>query len=249
MRRRLRLPSPAMAVALVALVAALGGTSYAAITVTSSNVRNESLTGSDIRNSSVTGVDVRNGTLSATDFRAGTLPQGAAGTRGADGASGPAGAPGTQGERGGRGEKGDRGDKGDDAVGRWALVNAAGQIEAQSGGFTVVSGYGANPAGAAGNVYLDAGEDLSDNGIVASIALQNTTDQNGDGFMNGRAPAADANVEFSGEISATQCATPVVSCAPPGANEPDTLVVSPRNSDGTVTDADDRRRFYVTVVG
>ncbi|MBJ7331978.1 MAG: hypothetical protein JHC95_18925 [Solirubrobacteraceae bacterium] len=45
---------------------------------------------------------------------------------------------------------------------RWVLVNAAGQIEAQSGGFTVQSGYVANPAGAAGNVYIDAGEDLSE---------------------------------------------------------------------------------------
>ena len=143
MRRRLRLPSPAMAVALVALVAALGGTSYAAITVTSSNVRNNSLTGTDIRNSSITGADVRNRTLTANDFREGALPQGADGARGTDGANGAAG---PQGEKG---EKGSRGDKGDDATGRWVLVNAAGQIEAQSGGFTVVSGYVANPPGAA----------------------------------------------------------------------------------------------------
>lgn len=130
------------------------------------------------------------------------------------------------------------------------LVNAAGQIEAQSGGFTVQSGYGAVPPGAAGNVYIDAGEDLSDNGIVATMALQNATDQNGDAVVNGRALGADNNPEFAGEISATRCAIPgVVTCAPAGTNVPSTFVVSPRNSDGTVTAEGARKRFYVAITG
>jgi hypothetical protein len=130
---------------------------------------------------------------------------------------------------------------------RWALVNAAGEIEAQSGGFTVKSAYGP-PAGAVGNVYIDAGEDLSNAGITATIALQNQVDQNGDGVTNGRAPGADANPEFSGEITATRCAIAgVVACAPTGTNTNTHLVVSPRLSDGQVTTAGDRKRFYVTV--
>ena len=255
MRRRLRLPSPAMAVALVALIAALGGTSYAAITVTSSNVRNNSLTGTDIRNSSITGADVRNRTLTANDFREGALPQGAAGARGTDGANGAPGPQGAQGERGGRGEKGDQGDQGDDATGRWVLVTADGEIEAQSGGFTIISAYGFNPqgeataAGGVANVYIDAGEDLTDNGILASIALQNQMDQNNNANMNGLAGGSDANPEFSGEITATQCMTPFTGCAPAGANERDTFVVSPRLSDGSPTTDATRKRFYATIVG
>lgn len=240
---RLRLPSPSMAVSLVALSVALGGTSYAAVAITGKDVRNSSLTGTDVRNSSLTGADVRNSaltgadiknrSLSASDFRAGQLPRGATGPAGATGPQGPKGDPGAAAPRT-----------------RWVLVNAAGQIEAQSGGFTVQSGYVGNPAGAAGNVYIDAGEDLSDNGIVATMALQNAVDQDGDGVMNGRAPGADANPEFAGEISATRCAIPgVVTCAPAGTNVPTSFVVSPRNSDGTVTADGARKRFYVAITG
>jgi hypothetical protein len=130
---------------------------------------------------------------------------------------------------------------------RWALVNAAGEIEAQSGGFTVKSAYGP-PAGAVGNVYIDAGEDLSNAAITTTIALQNQVDQNGDTVVNGRALGADNNPEFSGEITATRCAIPgVVACAPTGTNTNTHFVVSPRLSDGSVTTATDRKRFYVTV--
>ncbi len=133
---------------------------------------------------------------------------------------------------------------------RWAIVNDQGQIESQSGGFTVASGYVGNPAGATDNVYIDAGQDLTNKGITATIALQNQVDQNGDGIMNGRAPGADNNPEFSGEISATRCAIAgVVSCAPAGTNTSSHLVVSPRNSDGSPTTPTTRKRFYISVVG
>ncbi|WP_026909562.1 hypothetical protein [Patulibacter minatonensis] len=133
---------------------------------------------------------------------------------------------------------------------RWVLVNAAGEIEAQSGGFTVKSAYVGNPAGASENVYIDSGEDLSSKGLSATIALQNQTDQNGDGVMNGKAPGANANPEFSGEVSATRCAiTGVVSCAPTGTNTSTHFVVSPRLSDGSPTSTTTRKRFYVTITG
>lgn len=202
MRNRLSLPSPAMAVAVVALFAALGGTSYAAFMITGAHVKDGSLTGADVRDGSLTAADLKGG----------------------PGKGGP--------------------------HTRWVLVNAAGEIEAQSGGFKVLSGYVANPPGAAGNVYIDAGEDLADNGIAATLALQNATDQNGDGILNGRAPGADSNPEFAGEISATRCAIPgVVTCAPPGTNTSSVFVVSPRNSDGTVTSDGTRKRFYATITG
>ena len=102
MRNRLSLPSPAMAVAVVALFAALGGTSYAAFMITGAHVKDGSLTGADVRDGSLTAADLKGG----------------------PGKGGP--------------------------HTRWVLVNAAGEIEAQSGGFKVLSGYVANPPGADG---------------------------------------------------------------------------------------------------
>ena len=176
---------------------------------------------------SIGGREVRDSSLKAADFAKGQLPAGA------------------------------KGDPGPAGVGRWALVDATGAIIAQSGGFTVTAGYptlaptAADPLGlrANGNVYINAGENLTNNGIVAVVALQNTVDQNGDGITNGRAPGADSNPEFSGEIAAAMCQPGVVNCAPPNTGNTNHVVVSPRNSDGTVTAADTRKRFYVVVTG
>jgi hypothetical protein len=82
LRRR---PSPAMIVALIALFVALGGSSYAAIKISTKNlrtgavnsrvlknnsaksgdIRNESLTGSDIKTDSIKNADIDNSTLQA----------------------------------------------------------------------------------------------------------------------------------------------------------------------------------------
>lgn len=144
---------------------------------------------------------------------------------------------------------------------RWLLVDKDGAIIAQSGGFSVNAAYptlpntavgGApdNSLRAAGNVYINANEDLSDNAVAVTIALQNATDQDGNGNTNGRAPGPDANAEFSGEITSTVCGvTGIVGCAPPGANNRNHFVVSPRLSDGSVTSADNRKRFYVVISG
>jgi hypothetical protein len=139
---------------------------------------------------------------------------------------------------------------------RWALVNATGEIEAQSGGFEVKAAYGVGatgvtvPAGAVANVYIDANEPLDDNSVVASIALQNQVDQNANGNTNGLAAGSDANPEFSGEITSTQCGIAgVVGCAPTDTNNIDHFVVSPRLSDGSPTTALDRKRFYIIITG
>lgn len=227
----LRRPSPSMAVSIMALVVASTGTSYAAGLIGSDDVRNNSLTSMDVKDRTLKGRDIkndvigsnkiRNGSLKSKDFKAGQLPAGAVGP------AGPAG------------------------VGRWALVDATGAIIAQSGGFSVTAGYPAAPAAANGNVYINAGENLSNNAIVATIALQNTVDQSTppDMIMNGRAPGADANPEFSGEISVAMCQPGVVNCAPPGTGNTNHLVVSPRNSDGSFTTDGARKRFYVVVAG
>jgi hypothetical protein len=66
------LPSPAMVVALAALVLSLGGSAYA-IVITGKSIRNNSVTGKDIRNRSLTSRDIRNRTVRSKDVRNRTL--------------------------------------------------------------------------------------------------------------------------------------------------------------------------------
>lgn len=54
-------PSPALVLAFVALLVALGGTAYAAIVITGKNVKDGSLTGRDIKDGSLGRTDVRAG--------------------------------------------------------------------------------------------------------------------------------------------------------------------------------------------
>ena len=114
MRRLLsRRPSPAMVVACLALLVALGGTSVAAVeqvrrnsvgpaqlqfgAVTSAKIRNNAVTRPKIRNNSIISAKVRNRSLLRVDFAPGQLPagptgpQGPAGAQGAAGPAGPAG--------------------------------------------------------------------------------------------------------------------------------------------------------------
>src|SRR3954453_695446 len=79
-------------VASLALFTALGGTSFAAIQLTSANVRDGSLTGRDVKDGSLRSRDVRNETVTsrdvrdhsprARDFRRGVLPMGPGGIPG-----------------------------------------------------------------------------------------------------------------------------------------------------------------------
>jgi hypothetical protein len=65
-RAWIRLPSPAMGVALVALTVALGGTSYAALRIGTKQIRNNAITSPKIRNGQVTNVDLaRNSVVTA----------------------------------------------------------------------------------------------------------------------------------------------------------------------------------------
>lgn len=92
--------SYANVVSTIALFAALGGTSYAALTITGRQVRNNSLTGVDIKNSSLTSADIRNASLRSVDFRAGELPAGPRGPQGLKGDAGPQGPTGATGAAG-----------------------------------------------------------------------------------------------------------------------------------------------------
>jgi hypothetical protein len=71
----------------------LGGSAYAAVTITGKNVKNSSLTGKDVKNSSLTSSDVKNRSLLARDFKTGQLKAGPKGDAGAPGQKGTPGDP------------------------------------------------------------------------------------------------------------------------------------------------------------
>jgi hypothetical protein len=88
-----RLPSPATLIALVALIIALGGTSYAAISppknsVGTKQIRKGAVTKSKIRANAITSSKVKNRSLLAKDFKAGQLPKGPKGDKGDKGDAG-----------------------------------------------------------------------------------------------------------------------------------------------------------------
>ena len=124
---------------------------------------------------------------------------------------------------------------------RWALINESGQIERQTGGFSIVNCYNANA-----NCYINAGSDVRDKGLRAQISLNNT----------------DGSSIFSGETGVAACGATTVACAPPNTEDNSVLVVAPRTRDaaGTLTGtaptpgttppvAADAARFYVYVDG
>jgi hypothetical protein len=92
-------------VASLALFVALGGVSWAAVTLPANSVGKRQL-----KSNAVTSEKVANGSLKAADFAAGRLP---AGERGPAGPTGPAGAAGERGDRGETGPAGPKGEKGD----------------------------------------------------------------------------------------------------------------------------------------
>lgn len=116
---------------------------------------------------------------------------------------------------------------------RWLLLNENGQIEEQSGGFTVIDGYQTN-----NNVYVDSGSSMVGHGITATVALQNNLDIDNDG---------SPDPSFNGQVSVGRCQTTTVECAPDGAKNENASVVSPREDDGTATKAATRERVYVEV--
>jgi collagen triple helix repeat protein len=111
--RVLRLPSPALVIALLALLIATAQSAYGV-----SNIRHYPYFNSvDIIDNTLTGKDIKNKSLTKADFR-GSL-QGTRGVRGASGPIGPRGPQGAQGAPGGQGPpgpKGDNGSNGSDAI-------------------------------------------------------------------------------------------------------------------------------------
>ena len=97
-------------VAYLALFVALGGSSYAAVTIGSAQIKDNSVTSKDLKNNGIRSRDIRNGTIVGRDvakgtllranFKSGQLPTGSRGATGPAGPQGPQGATGPAGPRG-----------------------------------------------------------------------------------------------------------------------------------------------------
>lgn len=103
--------TPSLALSMIALFVALGGTGYAI-----SKLPANSVGSTQLKKNAVDSSKVKDRSLTAKDFAAGQLPAGAAGAAGAPGATGPQGATGQPGAAGAPGAKGDKGDTGDGAL-------------------------------------------------------------------------------------------------------------------------------------
>ncbi len=109
--------TPAMIVAVMALLAATAGTAFGQDAVAAAK---KLITGKQIKNGTITGTDVKNGSLTARDVKGGlptgakgdTGPAGPAGAKGDTGAAGPAGAKGADGAKGSDGPAGQTGPQG-----------------------------------------------------------------------------------------------------------------------------------------
>jgi hypothetical protein len=93
MKSWIRRPSPATVMSAMALFVSLGGVGYAAATIDSGDIKNNSVRGKDIRNGTVRSKDVGNGSLDLVDIKSSQLPL-------------------LKGAKGDKGDKGDRGSPG-----------------------------------------------------------------------------------------------------------------------------------------
>jgi len=144
--RRFKL-SPATVIACIALPVALGGTSYAAVTVLPPN--------------SVTTVQVKDYSLLRRDFKRGQIPVGPRGPTGPQGTSGPTGPAGLPGPIGPAGPAGPAGT----TNAKWALVKGDATIVAQSGGITITSH-------SAGTYILDFNSGAINTKLIVASAAQ-----------------------------------------------------------------------------
>jgi hypothetical protein len=108
------------AVAYLALFAALGGSAFAAATITGKNIKNGTITGKDVKNRTL-------GTkkLSAKAISSLSGQRGPAGPQGENGDRGPAGPSGQKGDTGPDGPQGPAGARGPSGISGWEYVTAA----------------------------------------------------------------------------------------------------------------------------
>jgi hypothetical protein len=162
-------------VASLALFVALGGTSYAALTldknsVKSENIGREQVKAQDIARNAVSATKVKDGSLLAQDFKAGQLPGGPAGPKGEKGAVGPKGAQGGPGLSDLERVYATSVDSADSPK-LIVATCAAGKV-AISGGYDIAGGKeGSTPSGLA-NVIADLVEPSSPSSVPGSVIVE-----------------------------------------------------------------------------
>ena len=127
------------AVAYLALFAALGGSAYAAVTVTGKNVKDGTITGKDVKNRSLGTAKLSPSAVASLTGKPGPAgPQGEKGAPGPAGPTGPVGATGPKGETGAigplgpQGPQGSRGLQGPSGISGWTYVTKAARIRPNS---------------------------------------------------------------------------------------------------------------------
>jgi hypothetical protein len=147
-------------VASLALFVALGGTSYAALTlgknsVKSRNIGREQVKGVDIARNAITSPKVKDGSLLPSDFNAGGLP------------AGPAGPKGDRGEQGAQGPPGPRGAVGISGLERVSILSASDSTSPKQ----LVANCGAGKTAVSAGYDIAGGkEGLAPNGVANVIA-------------------------------------------------------------------------------
>lgn len=213
-----RKPSPALVIACIALFTSMGGVSYAVATgsIDSREIKNNTIRAVDIRANSVTESEIKRRSLDGTDIKIERV--------------------------GGNAIKEQVLEL--DKIGRipassvrWALVNENGDIEEQSGGFTVMSKPGINGQPESNpNIYINAGTSLVGKGLLATTAIQNRLNRGG---------TADPDPAFDGDVAIGRCNTGAINCVPTGTNVDNVLVVRSLADNGDA--ASQTRRFYIEV--
>ena len=147
-------PSPALVVASIALLVALGGSGYAAVALT---LPANSVGTAQLKSNAVISSKVKDHSLLKADFASGQIPAGPRGAPGAPGAPGPAGA---------RGPTGPAGPSGTAAT-RWALVGRDGNLVAGSSTSISITQTGT------GQYYVNFGSALNGHAISVTPAFRN----------------------------------------------------------------------------
>jgi hypothetical protein len=172
-RSKIRI-SPGSVLALIALFVALGGVSYAAVTINGKNIQNNSIPGKKLKNGAVTNAKVKANSLGANRLTSAAR----ASLRGAQGPQGPAGPQGAHGAQGPQGPQGPEGPPGTALA--YAQVDDTGPafVADRTSGFSAVT----RPTGGHYCLELDAAlVDLAfDGGVpyvptVASVEYVNTS--------------------------------------------------------------------------
>ena len=153
MKKRIRFskPSPALAIACIALFVAMGGVSYGVATgsIDSREIKDGSIRNRDFKNGTLRGQEAKRNGFGGGGIKESTL--------------GPV----PDANRLGGGSSADH-------KTRWALIDEGGNIVEQSGGFQVVSKPGANGQPVTNpNIYINAGSSLAGKGLGATTAIRN----------------------------------------------------------------------------